>query len=457
MAKPTANSKEIILNSEELFFSRTDEKGIILSGNDIFVKVSGYRREELIQNPHNIVRHPDMPKAVFKLFWQTIQAQQPICAYVKNMAADGSYYWVFATAFPLPGNGYLSVRIKPSAPFFSLVKELYPKIIEKEKREGIEAGLLFLKEALKQKGLDSYEQFMGRAIVDEVRARAGMARQRSGQRGGGESQAMALLREMSQKCTMNSDKNALIFSKLDDFARVNSELTQKSAFILKSFKNLDLLAINMSTAAKRLGSMGATLVAVADGITKSAGEFKGDLNRFNASAKKVAMAIEAAAFRIAASQLQVDMIDFYIQETLQKWSNSAPNPEELQDMKTNLEYLVGLSSDLTSRLQAEMGELKQVLTQIGADSEQLRGTINGVEIIRKTGVIEAAQVNNEGGEFTTYFRVMNQLVGETSRQLATFSDAVRISVQNIEEIIPALNKISGAFAELRRSNEQLAI
>ena len=98
MAKPTANSKEIILNSEELFFSRTDEKGIILSGNDIFVKVSGYRREELIQNPHNIVRHPDMPKAVFKLFWQTIQAQQPICAYVKNMAADGSYYWVFATA-----------------------------------------------------------------------------------------------------------------------------------------------------------------------------------------------------------------------------------------------------------------------------------------------------------------------------------------------------------------------
>ncbi|MEI7926857.1 MAG: PAS domain S-box protein, partial [Chloroflexota bacterium] len=69
----------------ELFFSTTDEKGIIVSGNDVFVRVSGWSDDELHGAPHNIIRHPDMPRVVFQLLWQYLDRQHPIAAYVKNM------------------------------------------------------------------------------------------------------------------------------------------------------------------------------------------------------------------------------------------------------------------------------------------------------------------------------------------------------------------------------------
>src|SRR4051812_27090860 len=81
---------------EELFYSTTDRKGVILHGNDVFVRVSKHARERLVGSPHNIIRHPDMPRAAFRLVWETILSGSPVVAYVKNMAANGDYYWVTA-------------------------------------------------------------------------------------------------------------------------------------------------------------------------------------------------------------------------------------------------------------------------------------------------------------------------------------------------------------------------
>ena len=96
---------------DELFFSTTDRKGVITFGNDVFVRVSGHPRERLIGAPHNVIRHPDMPRAVFRLLWDYVLAGRSVVAYVKNMAADGAYYWVLALVTPIRG-GFLSVRLK---------------------------------------------------------------------------------------------------------------------------------------------------------------------------------------------------------------------------------------------------------------------------------------------------------------------------------------------------------
>ena len=94
--------------------SLTDTKGIITEVNDTFVQMCGFSREELIGQPHNIVRHPDMPAAVFKLMWNTIQQGQSFMGIVKNRAKDGGYYWVNAYIMPIVENGkitgYESVR-----------------------------------------------------------------------------------------------------------------------------------------------------------------------------------------------------------------------------------------------------------------------------------------------------------------------------------------------------------
>src|ERR1039457_1321614 len=131
---PVANTAELTLIDEprplaieELFFSTTDKKGLTDKANHIFVRVSGFSSNELRNKPHNLVRHPDMPRAVFQIFWDYIQASRPVVAYVKNRAKDGRYYWVVALASPTP-DGYLSVRFKPSSPLWSKATDLYQRL-----------------------------------------------------------------------------------------------------------------------------------------------------------------------------------------------------------------------------------------------------------------------------------------------------------------------------------------
>ena len=92
--KSIPESQEIKLDPKKYILSKTDTKGIIEYGNEYFVEISGYSEEELIGKPHNIIRHPDMPKIVFKLLWQRIKNREDITAVVKNLAKDGRYYWV---------------------------------------------------------------------------------------------------------------------------------------------------------------------------------------------------------------------------------------------------------------------------------------------------------------------------------------------------------------------------
>ncbi len=120
-------------NANELFFSRTDARGIILGGNSVFVRVSEFSTEELLNKPHNIIRHPEMPKAVFKLLWSYLLTGKSIVAYVKNRSKSGKYYWVLAYATPI-SNGFLSIRLKPTSKLFNLIPSLYREMLTLESR-----------------------------------------------------------------------------------------------------------------------------------------------------------------------------------------------------------------------------------------------------------------------------------------------------------------------------------
>ena len=123
----TTTDSEVALALDELFFSRTEMRGRLQAGTTVFQRVSEYSWAEMIDQPHNIVRHPDMPRAVFYILWDRIRAGMPVGAYVKNRAKGGGYYWVFAVVTPVEG-GYLSVRLKPSSRLFAAGSTLYASI-----------------------------------------------------------------------------------------------------------------------------------------------------------------------------------------------------------------------------------------------------------------------------------------------------------------------------------------
>lgn len=160
MIKPLPIDEEIILDPKRYIVSETDDKGKITFCNDYFVEVSGYSRDELIGKAHNIVRHPDMPKIVFKLLWQTISAGKNINAVVKNLAKDGRYYWIF-TEFESRKDtdrgdiiGYHAARKSISKHILEIIAELYSELLKIEKESGVDASEDYLNNFLKDKGED---------------------------------------------------------------------------------------------------------------------------------------------------------------------------------------------------------------------------------------------------------------------------------------------------------------
>lgn len=164
----TPTGVEKPLKTEDLIVSKTDLKGRITYGNLAFAQYAGYPESAFLGKPHNIVRHPDMPRSVFRLLWDRIAAKEEIFAYVKNLCADGGHYWVFANvspSFDASGQviGYYSVRRKAQPSAIPVIEKIYRKMLDIEKQTegqaGMNAALAWLQETLKSQNED-YESFL---------------------------------------------------------------------------------------------------------------------------------------------------------------------------------------------------------------------------------------------------------------------------------------------------------
>lgn len=154
----------IEIPENEFLVSKTDTKGVITYANTTFVKVSGYTEEELVGKPHNVVRHPDMPRTIFKLLWYTIKQGNEFWGYVKNRAKNGDFYWVFAHVTPSYNEsgqiiGYQSDRRKPREDAVRKIEEIYNKILYAEKAGSMKEGEEVLQEMLDKANL-TYEEFI---------------------------------------------------------------------------------------------------------------------------------------------------------------------------------------------------------------------------------------------------------------------------------------------------------
>lgn len=124
--------KEVSLSSNEEIVSSSDTKGSILLCNDTFCTISGYSREELLNQPHNILRHPHMPAPVFAIFWKTLKSDRPWMGIVKNRCKNGDHYWVDAYVTPIHEknqiSGYESVRVKAEPERIKRAENVYQRI-----------------------------------------------------------------------------------------------------------------------------------------------------------------------------------------------------------------------------------------------------------------------------------------------------------------------------------------
>ncbi|EJF07363.1 PAS domain S-box [Thiovulum sp. ES] len=162
--KPKAIDKEYSFSQGEILVSKTDTKGFITYANEKFVKISGYSQSELLGMPHSMTRHPKMPKLIFKLLWKELKAGREINAFVKNIAKDGGFYWVFANVTPSfdVNNqiiGFHSTRRRASTNALKVIEPLYDTLRKNEIVGGIRQSEQVLAEILKEKGIE-YDEFV---------------------------------------------------------------------------------------------------------------------------------------------------------------------------------------------------------------------------------------------------------------------------------------------------------
>ena len=153
---------ERVLRENDFIVSKTDLKGNITYCNQIFMDMAEFSEAELIGAPHNIIRHEDMPKVVFKYLWDEIREKREVFAFVINKTKNGNYYWVFANVTAtLDANGkiisYYSVRRKPNPAAIEVIAPIYKAMVEAEKRGGMDASFKMLIELLESKGVSYAE------------------------------------------------------------------------------------------------------------------------------------------------------------------------------------------------------------------------------------------------------------------------------------------------------------
>jgi len=163
--KPIPINEEIKLNPKKFIMSKTDPKGIIKYCNNYFIKINGYEKDQLIGNSHNIIRHPDMPKIIFKLIWSRLEKKKKIYALIKNLSKTGKYYWVMTKldvktekTTKLPER-YIAYRKAAPKQAVEKIIPLYKKLVEIEAKRGIKGSEKYLRGFLEERE-QTYDEYI---------------------------------------------------------------------------------------------------------------------------------------------------------------------------------------------------------------------------------------------------------------------------------------------------------
>ncbi|EEW24575.1 PAS domain-containing protein [Rhodobacter ferrooxidans] len=381
----------------EIFYSRTDGRGVIRAGNALFRRVSGHDWPGLIGAPHKIIRHPDMPRAVFWLLWQTIKSGQPVGAYVKNLARDGRHYWVFAVVLPLQ-DGYLSVRIKPSGPLFALIKAEYAALRSREQAESLspEASANGLLARLTELGFSGYGDFMARALAQELAARDAAS-------GGACGDQLQLLHGVSQSLVAAAGEQTALTG---------------------VFESLQSVQTNIRIVAGRLEPAGGPISAIADNYKVASGEILTQLRAFAGEkgnlCDRMAQVVTDSVFLTGCALVQSELVQQYQRET---------EPQGPNDVAAEMAALQRMEVECAVHARAGLTEAVRVADDLARSSVSLKRVIMGLDAIRVMGKVECGRLMAGGTSLATTIDQLDRFHADIRGRLdaiAALSGQIRI-------------------------------
>ena len=369
-------SEEMPFQFDELFFSRTDTAGIIRSGNSVFQRVSGFEWDELIGKPHKVVRHPDMPRAVFFTLWDFIKRGEPVGAYVKNRTKDGRHYWVFAVVTPIEG-GFLSVRLKPSSELFVVAQREYEALRAQELAEDLSAAESAerLYARLQSLGYDSYQDFMADAIAQEIIAR-------------------------DAKLARVVDRRIPVFK---DVLAHSKGLLSQAATVAAGYGKNERVSLNFQVQAAKLGDAGVVTGQISKNYDLICSQINASLANFAAAAEDVLATVHSGLFLTCTALIQSEVLELFRREASLADSHGEEIPKlEGQMLAYQTHAIEGLSSITDQAL---------VFRRRCEDMKRMAGAL---EVTRIMGMVECARQKTVGESLTELLTELESLQATVS-------------------------------------------
>jgi len=392
----TISEDRIDFATAEMFFSRTDERGVILAGNSVFRRISGFRWDEMRNAPHKIVRHPDMPKAVFWLMWDRLKRGLPVGAYVKNRTKSGGHYWVYAMVTPIEG-GYLSVRQRPEAGDLSAVEDLYAAIRAREREGDVDAAASarHLLDALAGRGARNYGHFMALSAVQETLARD----------------------EVMGRAPSPDVRN---LSGLIDTA---SEMLGKAADVQEKFRHIRAFPINLGIQSSRLAGVGQLFGAISGDYARFCKSIESKLGTFLEGTTEVADRMAEAAFRFCAARAQAEMADLFAGE--------ASGNDDLAGEIARLRDQAAAFRASTAEALSETEATAHAFGRVNGDVNWLVG---GLDVVRTLGMIETSRLHEQGATLHKMMAEAAAFGAQILDQLAVLKDLNDTVLHHTEEM-----------------------
>lgn len=432
--KPAPLDSARQFGAHELFFSTTDHGGVIESGNGVFARIAGYDLADLLGEPHNIIRHPDMPRAVFQLFWSYLHVGKTVAAYVKNLAQDGRYYWVVALVIPI-GNRYLSVRFKPTSPVLAAVEKVYGEMrrIEAEAAAadetgaaGMAAAAAYLQTALAGLGFADYDAFMRTILREELKSRdAVLARENAvvvpplpvGHGGSAEDRAaLEAVRGIYESCQQAYAHLCRLFDRLDAFVALNEQLGRKSMSVLKLTHAFRFISLNTAVKSARLGQQGAGLGVIAGYLGDSSADVSQIVTGLTARIGTTSSRLAAVIFDLTGARLQTEMILVFGHELatgLLAADDGARDTGQQHAMIGDLR--AGFVGTIGATVEA-MRSFGQELGGLSATSVELQKIMLTLEFTQLGGMVEAYRLD-QVETFGVIFTEVRKQLDETKAEL----------------------------------------
>lgn len=375
----------------DLFFSRTDERGIIRSCNETFVRVSGYSKEELIGAPHKLVRHPSMPKAVFGLLWSAIQQGQPLGAYVCNRTKNGRLYWVLAVVLPVEG-GYLSVRLKSTSDVQPQVVSLYRALhaAEEDGTRDVSQSVEALKEGIVALGYNHYADFMTQSLCRELQSR-------------NDKLGRALLRGLGGLITLNLNIRAI---------EVDAENVRQL------FKETVQIPYNMRLEAARLEGADGPISVISSNHQQMSTDLSLAVERFHKSAGLGGDQMRNATFVFSAAMLMAEVV------------------KGLEPEAKDFELLRELQIDFAGQTEEAVRDVTARASAFSSQCKDMRRMLTGLELTRIMCKIERAK-------FTGATEGLDEIVRRlliSERKLSAVMTKIEDSVQGILQAATLLHR-----------------